>query len=154
MAREIKSIHLNYSIEKTHGHGQGLGEQGDKTGTEGGKNAIGWGNKIHLDATPTLSDGHVMQGNNTGNPANDDPAWKEIPKVNDGYLFIEWSWDGQTMGGPVSIGSLADNYGCTPSIKANKQDEDKQRHELKVWMLYAKDTPQQVKTHELVFAID
>lgn len=146
MAREIKSIRLNFHIEKTTGKGRGIGDVGSKEGVAGGRNAVGWGNKIHLDGSPFDAEGKEI--------GPEDPAWNDVPKVNDGYVFTEWRWDGEAMGGPIDLGSIADNYGCTPTVKANKRDEDKARHELVVWQVYAKGTPQEVKSDELTFAID
>jgi hypothetical protein len=148
MARTIKSIHLGTWIEKTTGKGRGIGDvpdEGHQAQMRKGKS--GWGNKVHCNGTPTLSDGHVMEGNNTGDPENDDEAWKEIPKVNDGYIFTEWWWDGVHMGGPIDLGSLEDNYGCTPTVKAKKDAEDKSDHELRIQQVYAKGTPQEVRSN-------
>lgn len=144
MAREIESIKLNYSLE-----------HGNKDGTKHGKNAINWGNKIHLNGTPKLSDGHVMQGADDADFANTyDKAWDEIPKVNDGYIFTRWSWDGEPQGGPIDFGSYADNFGCTPSLKAHKASEDDKRHELSFYQVYAEGTPQEVKSETITVAID
>ena len=131
--REIKSIKTNWSIEKTTGHGKGIGDHEKKDKEDNikkGKANAGWGNKIHVDHTPVLSDGHVMQGNNTGDPKNDDPAWKEVPKIDDMYISTTYELDGTPNHEWVDFGSLDDNYGCTPSLKVNKRYEDRQEHVL------------------------
>ena len=146
MAREIKSIKLNFSIEKTTGRKRGIGTVGSKEGVSGGKNAVGWGNKIHLNGSPFDADGMEI--------GPGDPAWGEVPKVNDGYIFTEWWWDGEHMGGPISLGSYADNYGCTPTLKADKRSEDRKRHELKFQQVYANGTAQEVRSKTITVAID
>lgn len=140
----IASIHTGWFVEKTGPAGDGtIAPQGEF----GGDNAIPWGHKIHLNGSPFDVAGVEVFG---------DAAWALIPKVNDGYIFTEWEWDGEFMGGPIDFGSVEDNRGCTPTVKAHKKDESEfpGRHELKVWQLYAKGTPQEVRGETLVFAID
>lgn len=149
MPREIKSIKLGFFIERTQGKGKGIGDVGDKADADskrGGKNAVGWGNKIHLNGSPFDADGKEI--------GPGDPAWNDVPKVNDGYIFTHWSWDGEHDGGPIDLGSYGDNYGCTPTLKANKRDEDKSRHTLTFYQVYAEGTPQEVKSETITVAID
>jgi hypothetical protein len=149
MAREIKSIRLNFH--------RGSGQSKDGTRARDGRraeNAISWGEKIHLNGTPVLSDGHEMQGADDANfEATYDRAWDEIPKVNDGYIFTRWSWDGEAMGGPIDLGSYGDNFGCTPSLKANKRDEDKRDHTLSFYQVYAEGTLQEVRSETITVTI-
>lgn len=146
MARELKKIKLKISmVEGTTGGGHGIGTEKPKEGVEGGKSAIGWGNKIHLDGSPFDADGNEI--------GPGDPAWNDVPKVNNGYIFTRWTWDGESMGGPIGLGSLEDNYGCTPTIKASKRHEDKRRHTLSFYQVYAEGTPQEVKSETITVSI-
>lgn len=96
-----------------------------------------------------------MQGANDADFKNTyDRAWDQIPKVNDGYIFTKWYWDGEFMGGPITLGSYGDNFGCTPTLKADKDAEDGGRHKLVVYQVYAEGTDREVRSNELEFAID
>lgn len=149
--KEIKSIKLAYHIEGTTGGGRGIGSEKSAEGTRAehgqrrAKNAIGWGNKIHLDGSPFDAEGKEI--------GPGDPAWGDVPKVNDGYIFTEWAWDGVAMGGPIDLGSYGDNYGATPTLKANKRDEDKADHQLSFSQVYAKGTPQEVRSETITVTI-
>lgn len=156
----ISSIKLGGSIEynrvrpkKSARHDYST--EDESQGYRRGKNAVNWGNKIRLNGTPTDTTGHIMQGANDADFENTyDKAWDKIEKLNDGYIFTEWTWDGEHMGGPVDFGSMLDNFGCTPTVKAQKRDEDSERHKLVVWQVYGKGTKFEVKSNELEFAID
>lgn len=154
----LASIHLGGGIQhlksKPTTHGTDLGDQEDFRSKLGGKNAVNWGDKIRLNGTPTDTTGHVMQGADDANfEATYDRAWDNIEKFNGGYVFTKWRWDGVEGAGPIDFGSVVDNFGCTPTVKAHKADEDSNDHELVVWQVYAEKTPYEINSNELVFKI-
>ncbi len=152
-------LHIKSRIKDKKRHGsdniEGLGDEQDFKEKLGGKNAVNWGDKIRLNATPTDSTGHRMEGADDANfEATYDRAWDQIPKENDGYIFTEWWWDGEYMGGPIILGSYGDNFGCTSTLKVDKSAEDDGRHKLEVQCVYAKVKRNECRSNMLEFAID
>ena len=121
----IRSIKTNWSVEKTQGHGQGIGHmEGDARLAEEkkGKANVGWGNKIHVNHSPFDAEGNEI--------GPGDPRWSQVPKVDDMYVYTTWELDGNPQDDRVVLGSYGDNYGCTPTLKVDKREEDKEDHVL------------------------
>lgn len=121
----IREIKTNYFIEKTQGGGKGIGHLEDKDREQEikrGKANVGWGNKIHVNHSPFDKDGKEI--------GPGDPRWADVPKIDDMYVYTTWELDGNPQDDRVDLGSYADNYGCTPTLKVNKKHEDSREHVL------------------------
>lgn len=133
--RTIVGLHakLFYVQIDPHRVGQGvLVEDKDRARRiKRGEDALGWGDRIHYDLTPIMSDGRPLQ---PGDPENDALL---LDDKGHSIMAYRWTWDGEENSypsgeqpSPVTLSSEYDDHGCTPVLRPNKDSEDQARHEL------------------------